>query len=185
MNFENLLIQHGAPTLAGMKTGALFWCPCPDQQNLDAFLSQWNCLYCQKGLALEAVKQLPGRVLFYLYRPGRLLQDLQGETAQKLLDQHAYPAGSLEQVLEHLKRRLTEAEDFPHEIGLFLGYAPEDVDGFIRNKGQNFQCCGCWKVYEGQWEKEKLFARYKKCQSVYGRLFAQGRSLWKLTVMSA
>ena len=36
---------------------------------------------------------------------------------------------------------------FPHEIGLFLGYPFEDVMGFIENKGENYLCSGCWKVY--------------------------------------
>ena len=38
--------------------------------------------------------------------------------------------------------------DFPHEIGIFLGYPLWDVEGFIANKGQNYKLCGYWKVYE-------------------------------------
>ena len=40
-----------------------------------------------------------------------------------------------------------EAADFPHEIGVFLGYPLEDVVGFIRHRGKCFTCCGCWKSY--------------------------------------
>ncbi len=36
---------------------------------------------------------------------------------------------------------------FPHEIGLFLGYPPEDVCGYIRNKGKCQKCTGHWQVY--------------------------------------
>lgn len=44
-------------------------------------------------------------------------------------------------------RRLQRFEAFPHEIGLFLSYPPEDVRGFIEHKGHESKCEGCWKVY--------------------------------------
>ena len=31
-------------------------------------------------------------------------------------------------------QRLADGGKFPHEIGLFLGYPPEDVSGFIENR---------------------------------------------------
>lgn len=71
---------------------------------------------------------------------------------------------------------------FPHEIGLFLGYPLGDVEGFIRNRGQNCKCAGCWKVYCNELEAQKRFARIQKCRKVYARLWAQGRSVWQLTV---
>ena len=48
----------------------------------------------------------------------------------------------------------TAGGDFPHEIGLLLGYPPEDVSGFIENGGKNFLCSGYWKVYKGRQEQE-------------------------------
>ena len=44
-------------------------------------------------------------------------------------------------------RRLQRFEAFPHEIGLFLSYPPEDVRRFIEHKGHESKCEGCWKVY--------------------------------------
>jgi hypothetical protein len=37
--------------------------------------------------------------------------------------------------------------EFPHEIGIFLGYPPEDVAAFIENDGKNYACRTHWKVY--------------------------------------
>ena len=48
-------------------------------------------------------------------------------------------------MLRQLSRRLCCEADFPHEIGVFLGYPLTDVVGFIENQGRNFTCCGCWK----------------------------------------
>ena len=68
------------------------------------------------------------------------------------------------------------------EIGLFLGYPLGDVAGFIRNRGKNCKCSGCWKVYCNELEAQKRFAQIQKCRQVYTRLWTQGRSLWQLTV---
>ena len=77
---------------------------------------------------------------------------------------------------------LGENEEFPHEIGLFLGYPPEDVLGFIDNKAGGCKCVGCWKVYGDVDEAQKTFAEYKKCTELYCAMFAKGRSIERLAV---
>ena len=61
-----------------------------------------------------------------------------------------------------MRSRLAQREDFPHEIGLFLGYPLGDVIGFIKNAGQNCKCVGCWKVYCNECEAIKAFAMIEK-----------------------
>ena len=46
-----------------------------------------------------------------------------------------------------LIRRLQDEAEFPHEIGLFLSYPPEDVQGFIDHHARDFKLSGLWKVY--------------------------------------
>ena len=79
-------------------------------------------------------------------------------------------------------RRLQESGDFPHEIGLFLGYPPEDVRGFIENHAEGYKFVGCWKVYGDEKSAKKQFARYKKCTDVYCSQWANGKSIERLTV---
>ena len=71
---------------------------------------------------------------------------------------------------------------FPHEIGLFLGYPLEDVQGFIENCGKNYRLCGCWKVYGDPQAALRCFARYEKCARVYLQCYQNGHSLSRLTV---
>lgn len=80
--------------------------------------------------------------------------------------------------------RLKESATFPHEIGLFLGYPPEDVSGFIENKPGSCKCVGHWKVYGNMAEAQRMFDQYKKCTDVYCRCWAAGESLERLTVRS-
>ena len=68
------------------------------------------------------------------------------------------------------------------KIGVFLNYPLGDVIGFIENKGHNYKCKGCWKVYCNECETQKTFQRYQKCRNVYLRLWKQGRSVLQLTV---
>lgn len=58
----------------------------------------------------------------------------------------------------------------------------EDVQGFIENQGKNCKCCGCWKVYCNECDAQKMFCKFKKCETVYERLFSKGRPVEKMIV---
>ena len=81
-----------------------------------------------------------------------------------------------------LSKRLNETKEFPHEIGLFLGYPPEDVKGFIDNRAEGYKCIGCWKVYGDEENAKRKFECYKKCTDVYCAQWANGKSIERLTV---
>ncbi len=84
--------------------------------------------------------------------------------------------------IDFLRSRVRDPSDFPHEIGLFLGYPPCDVAGFIDNGGRNFKYAGQWKVYGGVENTLRNFERYKKCRSVYLKMYDKGRSIKQLAV---
>ena len=85
-------------------------------------------------------------------------------------------------LLRQLSRRLCCEADFPHEIGVFLGYPLPDVVGFIENQGRNFTCCGCWKAYGDPDAAARHFAQLNKCTRVYLRLFHEGTPIQRLAV---
>ena len=122
--------------------------------------------------------------IFYVYRPARLNADLKHGIAQKILQERGYCTKTAESCVVHLVKRLCEYEEFPHEIGLFLGYPPEDVYGFIENKADNCKCVGCWKVYGDAEAAQKTFAKFKKCTDVYWEQFTKGRTIEHLTVIA-
>lgn len=65
-----------------------------------------------------------------------------------------------------MQRYWANGSDFPHEVGLFLGYPVWDVKGFIEHKGQQYKLCGYWKVYDdvpGALRKFEEFDWIKKC----------------------
>lgn len=61
-------------------------------------------------------------------------------------------------MLNHLKERF-KLQDFPHEIGLFLGYPPKDVSSFIEEKGRHSLSIQYWKVYHDLEASQERFKR--------------------------
>ena len=116
----------------------------------------------------------------YLYRPARLEEDLSCASCEALLSEFGYNCRGGSRCLTKLARRLKQQEDFPHEIGLFLSYPPEDVKGFLEHRP--CKCVGCWKVYENEEAAKKTFAKYKACTRVYCRQLASGIDIERLTV---
>lgn len=178
---EELVIRSCAPTLASLKTGNLFHCRCDSRQELYDSVRELNRRLRHKGLRVLPMRYWNGEGLVYVYRPQKLDKDLGHETACKLLKDRGYPCGNAHGCVCCLQKRLNAQKDFPHEIGLFLGYPPEDVDGFIHRKGEA-KCGGLWKVYGDVEKAQRTFARYRKCTSVYLKKWADGRDMERLTV---
>lgn len=177
-----MLVECCAPTLAGLKTGSLFACPYTDREELKAQIRRCNrCLHAA-GLALIALRWTERQALLYLFRPKALQRDLLGQDAGEILARAGYESRDCVACLLHLMRRLRSKEDFPHEIGLFLSYPPEDVKGFIENSAKNYKCIGTWKVYGDEAGARKTFSKYKKCTDSYCRRVEAGTPLHALAV---
>lgn len=181
-SIEKELIRHCSPTLASLKTASLFTLGCADRRELNAALREWNILLSDKGVAMIALRETHGRALIYVFRKDRLRRDLCCPRTERFLKNNGYGSTGIGTALSTLRAHLTELGGFPHEIGLFLGYPLDDVIGFIENNGRNCKCAGCWKVYCNACEAAKTFARFKKCERVYMRLWEQGTSVRQLTV---
>lgn len=179
---DELLVKHCSPTLAGLKTANMYTCPCSSKTEMNEFLRKWNRTFSSKGIRIVALRYNGERALIYVYRPAKLSIDLQDTLATELLTQRGYCTNSCGACIMHLIKRLQMQEEFPHEIGLFLGYPSIDVCGFIQNKSKGCKCVGCWKVYGDEQAASRTFAKYKKCTDVYCNQFAKGKSIERLTV---
>lgn len=176
---DEVVIRHCAPTLASIKTGSLFTSRFRSEEEMRKSLRTLNQRIRGRGLMVIPLRWRDGVGLIYLYRPSRLEQDLQQEDAARLLAEIGYAGGSPAAQLRHLAGRLHEGEDFPHEIGLFLSYPPEDVDGFIRGECEA-KYCGAWKVYGDVQAAQRVFDSYRRCTSSYMKRWQQGWSIEQL-----
>ena len=156
-NFETVMIEQCAPVLASLKPAGLFRYETRDCADLAR-------------------------------RESRLTAVLADEKVQSFLRQEGYrlpeagEAPDVGNMLTQLSRKLCCSAEFPHEIGVFLGYPLGDVVGFIENRGKNFTCCGCWKSYGDPDAAQKHFDQLSKCTAVYLRLFHSGTPILRLAV---
>lgn len=184
MSLQSALVLHCAPTLAGLKPASLF----RFQQEGSGFIRQF--LVCRqvlegRGLVLTLLKgcRRRGAWLVYLYRVGALEALLGRPEHQAFLRELGYAQGEgLRGCLRQLAARVCLEREFPHEIGVFLGYPLEDVKGFIRHKGRHFTLCGCWKCYGDPAAAARQFRRFSRCTDHYCRRFAAGATLAQLAV---
>ena len=179
---EKYLVEHCAPTLAGLKTGGLVNVAFDSAAYANCEVCRLNRMLTGKGIRIIPLRYQSGRMLLYVYRPSMLKKDLENKTARSLLERMGYRFGHVDLGVALLARKMKECPQFPHEIGLFLGYPPEDVDAFIHHRDTGCKCVGTWRVYGDETKARKEFARYKKCKEVYGRLFRDGRSIASLAV---
>lgn len=182
--FEAVLVRQCAPTLAGMKPGSIF---CFNHSPLEVSrqkVCQWNKQLAPFGLTVQILLERPSSssVIVFVYRHNRLEQMLSDDAYQSFLAQAGYERTNLDDLLEQLAQRLRTQPEFPHEIGVFLGYPLRDVIGFIKNHGRNFTCCGFWKSYGDPAEMQVCFACYRRCIQTYVAMFEQGTPLERLAV---
>lgn len=182
---EDLIIKHCSPTLAGIKTGNLFSANYNTKKELKDFITKLNRIFSTKGVRVLPLKYGNGRVLIYVFRPSLLASDLSDEYACMLLKKQGYHSLDMNSCIAELRQRVSTCSEFPHEIGLFLGYPPEDVYGFILHKGSCCKCTGCWKVYGDEENAVKQFKKFRKCSDIYYSKWLQGAPIQKLTVAAA
>ena len=183
---EQYLVDQCSPTLAGLKTGSLFTIHGKDPECIKCEVQRINRILYGKGLLLLPLKTTSGYSLLYLYRPGFLKRDLCNKKCTSLLQDFGYTSSHPSKCLVRLIRRIRENGSFPHEIGLFLGYPPEDVRGFIENPHCKSRCqaCngGCWKVYHEPEKAQVLFEKYEQCTQNYRKRLTEGASIEQLAV---
>lgn len=177
---DELVIRHCAPTLAALKTGSLFTCTYSSMPALRDDLRSLNQRLRDKGLCAVPLRCREGRCLVYLYRPALLHRDLTNAHAAAILQRCGYPCPESGHCVRTLWQRVRAGGAFPHEIGLFLGYPPEDVEGFMNH--QEAKLAGMWKVYGDVDAAQRTFARYRHCTEACLAQYAKGRALQWLAV---
>lgn len=181
---DQYVILHSAPTLAGLKTGNLFSFESVSREEAFREIRTLNRMLRQKGLRAVPIKQKGRWTLLYLYRPQYLEKDLHHPLAIKILKDRGYSCVSSNHCLIELILCFAKGREFPHEIGLFLGYPPEDVLAFIKNPCDGVQCTGCWKAFKNQEKAQETFQKFQRCTKIYQKAYKEGKTLTDLAVKS-
>ncbi len=113
----------------------------------DDWLRTKDELMQEAGLSYKEIWEKDSQLTVFIYAEDFLREVLCSRENLTILKKYGYPSGfSFSEALDILVSRY-DKDHFPHEIGVFLGYPPKDVLGYIENNGKNFVLCKYWKVY--------------------------------------
>ena len=176
---RGLLLCFGAPTIKGLKAASLI----NFQRDGEDIYSFWKSHGEELSgpLGVEGLLLNEGtnsrNALVMIYRLDILEQALKEETATAILTELGYPLPDLDACLEHLRGRYRV--EFPHEIGLFLNYPPEDVRGFMEHREAKSLEAGYWKVYGNVNKARRTFRRYRRAERDAARFWMSGNGFVK------
>nr|WP_312578545.1 DUF3793 family protein [Sedimentibacter sp.] len=177
MNLKDINTQLAlqcAPLITGLKASNLLIVQNENVNKVKQILKNTDIFYY---VLLAAEK----KTTMLLYKPHQLDLFISDKRIRNMLITKGYQEFTLASLLQLFQVRYedyrTGGKYFPHEMGLFLGYPIEDVEGFIKNKGKNFLYTGYWKVYENLSEKLKLFQKFELAKETLIQLVSYGMSI--------
>lgn len=174
---EKIIAYYCGPALAGIKPANIVACHKDKISDIHKKIDELNYQMNKRDIYFEIVCECEKRVLLMVYRKKILQAALSNYDVQEFLKSYAYPENADVNVyMDILKQRLAE-DEFPHEIGIFLGYPLHDIYGFINHKNEGCVLTGEWKVYENPEQAQRMFERFSKCRAAIARRMEQGLSL--------
>ncbi len=177
---DDFIVFNCAPTLSGVKVGNLVSQRYTCEEEVRDFVDTQDRLLRSKGVHVELVKLTKKTALIYVYRVKQLASLLSRSSVQQFLAKFGYIEFSVKGCLNHLKSRLL-LSDFPHEIGVFLGYPLDDIQCFIDKKGTDCPLVGFWKAYNNIERAKLIFDLYSKCTDSCCRRYEEGTDIYRLT----
>lgn len=173
---ELLIAKQCAPVLAGVKPANILVLKAGDERDV------CSCLL-DTGLSCHCLFNSPNHKVWLIYHRDKVQEILEQEEYQSFLEKEGYVGFCLDEMLEILRLRFEHYQnhnvDFPHELGIFLGYPLADVRGFIEHNGKDFLYQGYWKVYENVEERKYLFSIYTAVKQEIVREIETGKALWQ------
>lgn len=131
-------------------------------------------------ISFHLLKARDGKFIIYLYRKNELLKYLKRDDVREFLEKYGYDTDNLAKMLVRLSIRskaFCAGEEFPHEIGAFLGYPIKDIQGFLVNKGENFIYSGYWKVYDNVENTVRLFKKFDEDRETAVQELVHGKTI--------
>ena len=171
---ELQIVLQCAPTLAGLKTSNLLIIP-RDQEDKVRYVLRHSGLL---GYRLVYDRH---RVIFLVFNRDMLMSYLSQEDVRSFLSEYGYRTDAFGYSLRYFQERydafVHSRKEFPHEMGVFLGYPLCDVKGFIDNGGDGFVLSGYWKVYDNEAEAQNLFEQFDDVKDDMVRRLSDGQSI--------
>ncbi len=174
---EKLIAYYCGPALAGIKPANIVACDKSKFKDIHSQVERLNCQLNCKDIFFKVLCEGERKNLLLVYRSRVLKKYIARDEIVNFLYSYGYPVEvTIEGYINHLTSRLRE-DEFPHEIGAFLGYPLHDILGFINHKNEGCLLVGEWKVYKNADEARLLFERFLTCRRAIIRRLSMGHTL--------
>ena len=174
---EDYIAEHiclNAPVITGLKPSAIITVTKAEKQILEELFSGTEiCVISLHSGKKESI---------LLYQREKLEELLSRKTVQSFLQSLAvgYESFSLEEVFRHFTVRFAQYKekqaDFPHEVGVFLGYPLRDVKIYMKNPLAKAKLTGYWKVFNEVESALSCFQAYDMCIQSFTLMLKSGLS---------
>lgn len=163
-----------APLLAGLKISNML--------SIDADLyDQVVAILNETDIGYYILRQTKEKIILLLYQEEQMQMYFSRPDIREFLISFGYTNFEIKELLTAFGKRycanMERGDDFPHEMGIFLGYPLEDVEGFIKNRGKNFLYTGYWKVYEDMQKKVQIFQKFEHAKEFMVMLLSCGTGI--------
>ena len=169
-----------APFLKGLKISSVITM----EQKMCEELSE---IFEETGVEYRILSCRDGRCLVFFFRRSELEYHLMLPDNQRLLEAYGYHMRNLDEMLKRLAQSVRQISSrklgFPHEIGVFLGYPKEDVEGFIQNEGRKYLMIGYWKVYSNPEKARMIFLEYARAKVCAVNEYLDGKNIREIALM--
>ena len=169
-----------APVIFDVKPSNLLILESADEKQLQAMMRRM-------GLHCQLFYQTGAKSIWFVCRRDRMCALLQNPEVAAFFEEKKYRGIQeipLEQVIDREGKRFAFHKkgrtEYPHELGLLLGYPLADVKGFIENKGKCYLCSGYWKVYKNEREAKQTFFLYRLAKQFAMELVRARVELWEI-----
>lgn len=178
--FDELIINHCAPALSGIKIANIFTYQYSSKEEVYKKIISYNRILKNRNIQVSIIKDYDNKVIVYVYDKKKLEEYILNDDIFDFLEHYGYKTKNIYKCIKLLKDRMQYSKDFPHEIGIFLGYPLIDINGFINNYGKNSLYTGYWKVYHNKNEAIEIFSRYNECRNFYISTFLNGKGILEI-----
>lgn len=177
---ETKIILECAPLIFGLRLANIINITRAEFVNLKK-------IFFDSDLSFYVISTTKDRLSLLFYRKNNLSEYFSKPKTKELLEEFGYDTGDMYGMMYTFSLRyrkyINKKAYFPHEMGLFLGYPVEDVEGYINNDGKNSLAVGYWKVYEGVNEKIKLFEKFEEAKETLTYLVYKGMNINEIVRM--
>lgn len=159
---ECQIVMQCAPVLSGEKISNLL----SIESRFGDYVEQ---LFMNSPFSIQWIYGTADKTNYLIYQKEMLQGYLMREDVQTVMKGFGYETTQLTSILfsfaHRYERYRKNGAEFPHEMGVLLGYPLADVTGFLRNKGKNQRYTGYWKVYGDVTYAKFMFQKFDQART--------------------